>query len=101
MKIRFRYSVTGSFHGFDGGVERGEVVDVEDVHALRYVKFGMADRVGPVSSDKKLEAVEESAIIEPEVESAVVKRTTRGRPKKQPEWHDEQARGWKDASPES
>jgi hypothetical protein len=93
--IRILQSITGSFHNIDGGVERGEIVDVEEVHALRYVKSGLAERVG------KEPAEEESAVVEPEkVESAVVKRTTRGRPKKQPDWHEEHAPGWKDASPE-
>jgi hypothetical protein len=88
MRIRMKETVTGAFHNIDGGVERGQVVDVEDVHALRYIAAGRAERVG------KEPAEEESAVVEPEkVESAVVKKRP-GRPKKQPEWHDEHAPGW-------
>jgi hypothetical protein len=94
VKIRLLETITGSFHNIDAGVVRGQVVDVEDVHALRYINAGLAERVGK-------EPAEESAVIEPgKVESAVVKKRT-GRPKKQPDWHEEHAPGWKDASPES
>lgn len=90
MRIRLLQMVTGSFHGVDGGAERGSVVDVDDVSAARYVKSGLAELV---------KGTEESAVVETEVESAVVK-PRRGRQKKPPEWDDEQAPGWKDASPE-
>lgn len=91
MRIRMKEQITGAFHNRDGGVEVGEIVDVEDVHALRYINAGRAERVG------KEPAKEESAVVESEnVESAVVKRTTRGRAKKQSDWHDEHAPGWKD-----
>jgi hypothetical protein len=90
MRIRLLQMITGSFHGVDGGVEVGQLVDVDDISAARYVKSGLAELV---------KGTEESAVVEPEVESAVVK-PRRGRPKKQPEWHDEPAPGWKDSSPE-
>lgn len=90
MRIRLKQGVTGTFHNIDGGVEVGQVVDVDDVSAARYVKSGLAELVGDTV---------ENAVIDTEVESAVVK-PRRGRPKKQPEWDDEQAPGWKDASPE-
>jgi hypothetical protein len=94
-----RYDVTGSFHGIDGGVPRGVVVDIEDLHAQRYIDAEAADRADeePHFPDKQWvkELEEEDAVVEPEkVETAVVKR--RGRPKKQPDWHDEHAPGWKD-----
>jgi hypothetical protein len=90
VKIRLLQMITGSFHGVDGGVERGQVVDVDDVSAARYVKSGVAELV---------KDVEEHAVIDEESESAVVK-PRRGRPKKAPGWDDEHAPGWKDASPE-
>jgi hypothetical protein len=91
MRIRLLQMITGSFHSIDGGVEVGQVVDVDDVSAARYIKNGLAEKAGGTA---------ESAVIEPEVESAVVK-PRRGRQKKDPEWHDDQVPGWKDASPES
>lgn len=90
MRIRMKQGVTGTFHSIDGGVEPGQVVDVDDVSAARYVKSGLAELIG---------GTEENAVIDTEVESAVAK-PRRGRQKKQPEWDDEQAPGWKDASPE-
>jgi hypothetical protein len=90
-RIRLRTTVTGSFHGIEGGIERGQVVDVDDISAARYVKNGLAELV---------KETVESAVVEPEgVESALVRRP-RGRPRKQPEWDDEHAQGWKDASPQ-
>jgi hypothetical protein len=91
MRIRLLQMITGSFHGVDGGVARGQVVDVDDVSAARYVKSGVAELV---------KGGEEHAVIDDTgVESAVVK-PRRGRPKKDPDWHEEKAPGWKDASPE-
>lgn len=89
MKIRLLASITGTFHNIDGGLEVGDVVDVDDASAARYVKSALAERVG------KQPAEEESAVVEPEnVESAVVKKRP-ARPKKQPDWGDERAPGWK------
>jgi hypothetical protein len=89
-----RISVTGSFHNIDGGVERGQVVDVDEPTAHRYIRNGIAE---PVEAE-----VEESAVLTPVAESAVVK-SPRGRPKrvKPPaEWHDEKAPGWKEVEQE-
>jgi hypothetical protein len=82
MRIRLLY-VTGSFHGLDN-VQHGQIVDIDEFNALRYIKMGVAE---PVE-----EHTEESAVLTPKVETATVKR--RGRPKKKPEWHDEHAPGW-------
>ena len=92
MRIRMRQEITGTFHGVDGGVPRGGIVDVDEFHARRYIKNGMAEAV----SDGPKHA-EESAVLDAEGESTTVKR--RGRPKKQPEWHDEQAPGWSEGNP--
>lgn len=92
MRIRILQMITGSFHGVDGGAEVGQVVDVDDFSAARYIKSGLAELV---------KGTEESAVVEPDnVESAVVRPRRGGRPKKSPEWHEEKAPGWKDASPE-
>jgi hypothetical protein len=84
MRIRLLH-VTGSFHGLDT-VQDGQIVEVDEFNALRYIKNGIAEPVGD-------EHAEESAVLTPKVEAATVKR--RGRPKKRPaEWHDEHAPGW-------
>jgi hypothetical protein len=89
--IKLRQPVTGTFHHIEGGVEVGQVVDVDDANAARYIKSGLAELV---------KDVEEHAVVDEKVEAAVVK-PRRGRPKKDPDWHDEDAPGWKDANPES
>jgi hypothetical protein len=82
------YEVTGTFHGIEGGIPRGGVVDIDDVHAQRYIAAGAAKR-----AENEPQAVEEeSAVIEPETESAVVKKRPRRRA---PEWHDDAAPGFK------
>jgi hypothetical protein len=91
VRIRMLYEVTGTFHGIEGGIPRGGVVDIDDVHAQRYIAAGAAKR----AENEPAAVEEESAVIEPETESAVVK-PRRGRPKKQPEWHDD-GPGWQKA----
>lgn len=83
-RIRLRIHVTGTFHGVEGGVLPGTIVEVSDFDAARYVKNCVAEYV---PDD------EENAVVEPQVESAVVKRR-RTRPRKQAEWHDDSAPGW-------
>lgn len=88
MRIRMRQTVTGTFHGIDKGVERGQIVEVGDVDGERYIKNGLAE---PVTAGG-----EENAVLEPgNAETATVKRRG-GRPKKQPEWHDDDAQGFKE-----
>jgi hypothetical protein len=84
VRIRMLEMVTGAFHHIEGGVARGAVVELDDVSARRYIKAG---RAAPADED-------ESAVVDLKAESAVVKRGTR-RKKPDPEWHDEQAPGWK------
>lgn len=83
-RIRLKIHVTGTFHGIEGGVPPGTIVDVSDFDADRYIRNHIAEYV----DDGK-----ENAVLEPEVETATVKR---GRPKKQPEWHDDDAPGFKE-----
>lgn len=87
MRIRLRHDVTGSFHGIDGGMARGTVIDVDEYDAARYVKTGTAEYVA-----------EESAVLPEQSESATVKRR-RVRSKKQPDWHEESAPGWSEGNP--
>lgn len=85
-RIRLRIHITGTFHGIEGGVLPGTIVEVPDFDAARYVKNCVAEYV---TQDE-----EENAVVEPtQVESAVVKRR-RTRPRKQAEWHDDAAPGW-------
>lgn len=46
VKIRMRIAVLGSFHNMDSGVEVGQVVDIDDESALRYINLGYAEAVG-------------------------------------------------------
>lgn len=51
MKIRMKMDVAGSFHGIDGGVRYGQVVDVQpDQEALRYIALNYAEAVGKAAS---------------------------------------------------
>jgi hypothetical protein len=40
MKI----GIAGTFHGIDGGVQRGDIIDISpDIEALRYIALGYCD----------------------------------------------------------
>jgi hypothetical protein len=89
-RIRLRIHVTGTFHGIEGGVLPGTIVEVDDVDSDRYVKNCVAEYV---TGD------EENAVVEPtQVESAVVKRRKTRKPA---DWHDEKAPGWSKVDKES
>jgi hypothetical protein len=49
MKIKMLWDVSGAFHvdagtgkGWTSGVKAGEIVDIEEWHAKRYIAAGMA-----------------------------------------------------------
>lgn len=86
MRIRMKTGVTGTFHHIEGGVQVGQVVDVDDASAASYITSGLAE-------DAK--NVEEHAVVDEKTETAVAK-PRRGRTKKQPDWDDEHAPGWKE-----
>lgn len=89
-RIRLRIHVTGTFHGIEGGVPPGTIVEVDDFDAARYVKNCVAEYVTQA---------EETAVVEPtQVESAVVKRRKTRKPA---EWHDDSAPGWSKVDKES
>lgn len=60
MKIRMKITISGTFHNIGGGVQRGDVVDVDEANAIRYCKLGYAE---PVE-----ERIEERAVVVPQVE---------------------------------
>lgn len=60
MKIRLRRDITGTFHGIDGGLKRGDVVEVDDANGARYCKLGYAEPV--------VEKHVETAVVEPVIE---------------------------------
>jgi hypothetical protein len=106
MRLRLLQAVTGRFLA-------GSIVEVDDFEAPRYLHDHTAELVAadPQSVDEKAHfpdkewmddlQAEESAVAEPKVESATVKR--RGRPKRvkpAAEWHDENAPGWKEVKQE-
>jgi hypothetical protein len=45
MKIKFRLPILGMFHNDPNGVQVGQVVDVEEFHARRYVRNEWAEPV--------------------------------------------------------
>lgn len=93
MQIRMLIDVSGTFHNIDAGVRRGDIVDVDDATAARYVQHGIAEHVDAGG--------EESAVLDaPGAESAVAKRRGAPRKKKQPDWHDEKAPGWSEGNPQ-
>jgi len=69
-----RQPVLGTFHGIDGGVTTGQIVEVGD-EAERYIKSGLAEPLG-----------EERAVPDNNtaVETAVPAKRGPGRPKKVP-----------------
>lgn len=59
MKIKMTRSVSGRFHGREGGVRAGEVVDIDEQNALRYIYCGAAEYADPpVSREDAMERVE-------------------------------------------
>jgi hypothetical protein len=50
VKIRMGMDVAGTFHGVDGGVKVGDVVDVDDENGARYCELGYAT---PVVADEE------------------------------------------------
>ena len=86
MLIRMLSAVSGTFHGRDRGVQRGDVVEVGDADGLRYIKSGLAEAAP---------AVTESAVLPtPETVQSAVAKPRRG---KQATWHDDESKrgAWK------
>lgn len=91
MRVKMRVDVTGTFHNMDAGVRRGDIVDVDEATALRYIHNGIAERVEA--------GIEESAVLASVAESATVRR--RVRQKRPADWHEEGASGWSEGNPQS
>jgi hypothetical protein len=100
VKIRMKTGVSGTFHGYNG-VDRGDVVDVDEANGLRYILNGMAEAVTK-TAEKKVEReerqIEKAVVTEQEttalkaaVDPDLVIRdeTPRKAPTKQPEVLDE------------
>ena len=71
-KVRMKRAVLGSFHGIDGGVTPGQIVEVGN-DAERYIAADLAE---PLS--------EERAVPDDDAETAVPVKRGPGRPKKSP-----------------
>lgn len=67
MKIRMRINI-GVFHGYPN-VRRGDVVDVDEANALRYISLGYAEAVADDPKPPKPKPVERAVPEEP-VETA-------------------------------
>ncbi len=65
MKVRMRFSVSGTFYGIEAGVERGQILDMHVQHAARELRLGRAELEleGPIGRHEK-PAGEELAAIE-------------------------------------
>lgn len=65
MKIRMLMDVEGTFHGQDGGVKRGDVVDVDKESADNYIKLGYAEKAtgkdGPADEAQLLQVATRSS----------------------------------------
>lgn len=74
MRIRMKVSVAGTFHNLPEGVQRGDVVDIDDVEAARYIMLGYAERAdqrGEEHATVRSVAVEHAVmpkVVEPEPE---------------------------------
>jgi len=69
MKIRWASSpIAGSFHNDPLGVQRGQVVDIDDVWALGYIAGGQATPVGEKAKEvvASVPEVEKDAFVHPE-----------------------------------
>lgn len=74
MKIKMKMSVAGTFHNIDAGVVVGQVVDIDDAEAARYVALGYAEAVKPgrLSEEHAIAALsnEERAVLSTEIVGA-------------------------------
>lgn len=43
MRVRLRAPISGTFHGIEGGVARGQIVDIDDDEAMRYIGLGLCE----------------------------------------------------------
>lgn len=67
MKIRWvASSIEGTFHNDPRGVHKGDVVDLDEVWALRYVASGYAVPVGKKAADvvASMPVAEEAAVVD-------------------------------------
>lgn len=65
MKLRMKIDIGGTFHGRPEGVKRGDIVDVEDWIAERYIANDYAE---PVSKSEA--PVEKAVLPQDDVETA-------------------------------
>ncbi len=76
MKIRLKYAVTGTFHNMDG-LRYGDVVEIDDGDAERYIRQGFAEAVADKPAAEK--PVQEHAVATSDTEEHAVPPATRGR----------------------
>ena len=77
MRIRMRQPVSGTFEGIDGGVAIGQIVDVPDDRAERYINSGLAEKATGSTA-----ALSSTATLSAQVETATTVRKTPAPPKK-------------------
>lgn len=88
MKIRMKMTVQGTFHNIDGGVKVGDVVDIDDAEAERYIALGYAEKAnqGGRTEEHAVQqfSEEERAVLATEVVGATHKAVPQPRVKAEP-----------------
>ncbi|MGO9100590.1 hypothetical protein [Mycobacterium sp.] len=100
MKIRMKIGIAGTFHGIDGGVQRGDTIAISpDLEALRYVRLGYAEAdlegpVGPAYQPPPAEVLVElrHRVLPAKKPLEVVRDKIKTRPKTRDEAREEQQR---------
>ena len=95
MKIRMLVPMPGTLHSIYENTQAGDIIDVDEVSAARYVAQGFAVGVDVEPSEERAVVEVEAEVAVPEVK--VEKKRGPGRPRKvvEPDWADDDARGWK------
>ena len=42
MRVKFLHTIAGTFHNDPNGVQAGQVVDLDPIHAKRYIEHDLA-----------------------------------------------------------
>lgn len=73
MRLRMKISVSGTFHGNPEGVRVGDIVEVDDQNAARYISLGYAEKADQRGEEHAIASSirEERAVIERSVEKPV------------------------------
>lgn len=83
MRIRLKITVAGTFHNLVEGVKVGDVVDIDDAEAERYIKLGYAELANQGRVEHAVpKSREERAVLDTEIVGASSKAVPQPRPPK-------------------